>query len=475
MLSPLARRIRQTIRQRGLLTAGDRVAVAVSGGPDSVALAWLLRDLAEVSRWDVAGLIHVNHLLRGAESDADEAFCRAFAGRLGWPVHVERVDVAARMRVRRESVEAAARAERYAALHRGADAIGATAVATGHTQDDQAETVLLRLLRGAGTRGVSAIRPRRGRYVRPLIDCRRADLVTELSARGETWREDHSNLNLDVPRNRLRHTLMKAIASDWPGGVAALARFAELASADEAFLTRTAAEVMTALTLPGAGGVQVSGAAGPQVLDVRGLNQLPPALARRIVRKAIEAAGGVPAFQAVEAIRRLARADKSHGHLDFDGVVVDRAGAALRFLGPAPPRSAQSPFEYSLAVPGEVQIHETGGVILASIITGPSDSSGHGDGRARAALQANALRLPLVVRSRRPGDRVRPFGAPGSRKLQDLLVDRKVPRDERDQVPLVVDAGGRIVWVVGLTIADDCRVTAPESGMVILESKKGNQ
>src|SRR5262245_20497926 len=110
MLSKLARRVRRTIRQRRLLAAGDRVAVAVSGGSDSVALAWLLRDLAAVSRWEVAGLIHVNHQLRGTESDADEAFCRALAGRLGWPVHVERVDVAARMRARRESVEAAARA-----------------------------------------------------------------------------------------------------------------------------------------------------------------------------------------------------------------------------------------------------------------------------------------------------------------------------------------------------------------------------
>ena len=467
--------MRRTIRLRHLLAPGDRVAVAVSGGSDSVALAWLLRDLAARARWDVAGLIHVNHQLRGVESDADEAFCRDLASRLTWPVHIERVDVAGRVRARRESVETAARAERYAALDRGAVALGATTVATGHTQDDQAETVLLRLLRGAGSRGLSAIRPRRGRYVRPLIDCRRSDLVSDLRDRGEAWRDDGSNLNLDVPRNRLRHTLMKTIASDWPGGVPALARFAELSSADEAFLTRTAVEVMTALTLQGPGGVQVKEAAGVHGLDIRGLNQLPLALARRVVRQVVEAAGGVPAFQTVEAIRRLARADKSQGHLDFEGLVVERSGAALRFFGPVPRRSDERTFAYSLTVPGEVQIHETGRVILASFTSGPSDSSGHGDGRTRAALQANALRLPLVVRSRRPGDRVRPFGAPGSRKLQDLLVDRKVPRDERDQVPLVVDADGRIVWVVGLTIADDCRVTAPESGMVILESKKGNQ
>jgi tRNA(Ile)-lysidine synthase len=378
---------------------------------------------------------------------------------------VARVDVRARAREEGRSIEAAARTARYAVFDAAAQTLGATAVATGHTLDDQAETVLLRLLRGAGSRGVSAIRARRGPYVRPLIDCRRADLIEYLEARGEPFRVDASNTDLTVPRNRLRHGVLKAIAADWPGSVPALARFAELAADDEEFLVKTASEVMSAVALPAVGGVQV--------LDVRGLNPLPAALARRIVRAAIEAAGGAPAFRDVEAVRRLARADKLHGHLDLGGLAVERSGPALRFLGPGSKRPAAESFEYPLAVPGRANIVETGVVIQASLTKGPSEQLARADGRVRAALQADTLRAPLVVRNRRPGDRLRPFGAPGSRKLQDLLVDRKVPREERDRLPLVVDQTGRILWVVGLTIAEEYRVTAPESGMVILEIEKG--
>jgi tRNA(Ile)-lysidine synthase len=165
-MTPLALRVRRTIRHRGLLAAGDRVAVAVSGGSDSVALALVLSDVAAHAPWDVVGLIHINHGLRGDESEADEAFCRDLARRLGWPIEVASVDVRARAREHRQSIEAAARFGRYAAFEAAADHFGATVVATGHTQDDQAETVLLRLLRGTGGRGVSAIRARRDRYGR---------------------------------------------------------------------------------------------------------------------------------------------------------------------------------------------------------------------------------------------------------------------------------------------------------------------
>ena len=220
-------------------------------------------------------------------------------------------------------MEVAARAERYACFERAASALGATRVATGHTQDDQAETVLLRLVRGAGSRGLSAIRPRRGMYVRPLIDCRRADLREYLRARGESFREDWSNLDLGVPRNRLRHAVLPVVLEHWPAAVAALARFAEVSADDERFLSETAREVSSAVALPPVGGVQQ--------VDVRGLSQLPAALARRIIRQAIEAQGAAPTFRDIEAVRALTRADKPQGHLDLPGLVVERDGSALRF------------------------------------------------------------------------------------------------------------------------------------------------
>lgn len=474
-MSSLSRRVHRTIQQRRLVAEGDRVAVAISGGPDSVALTLALCDLAVDAPWQLAGLIHVNHCLRAEASDADELFCREFADRTGLPIDVSRVDVRQRMATEGESLEAAARAERYRAFDEAADRLGATLVATGHTRDDQAETVLLRLFRGAGSRGISGIRARRGRYVRPLIDCRRLDIEAELGHRNQPAVADHSNLDLDIPRNRLRHTILPAITAHWPGAVSALARFAELAGDDEEFLTTTAAEVAPAMTLSGPGGVQVSGGAKVQVLDARGVSQLPDALARRVVRSSIEAAGGKPSLREVDAVRRLARSGKPRGHLDLDGIWVERDGARLTFGAWPAAEAASEPFVYELPVPGSVRIAETGVSILASLTTGTDTPDMPGDTSPVAFIQAARVRPPLIVRNRRPGDRLRPFGAPGTRKLQDLLVDRKVPRSERDAVPLVVDREGRILWVAGVTIAEECRVTRPLAGVVVLEIKKGNQ
>jgi tRNA(Ile)-lysidine synthase len=470
-LHPLGRRIRRTLRRHGLVAAGDRVAAAVSGGSDSVALACLLHALA--STWTLAGLIHVNHGLRGRASDADERLVRDLAASLGVPVAVRHADVAAAAASRRRSVESVARDLRYGAFESAAAELGANLVATGHTRDDQAETVLLRLFRGAGSRGVAAVRFKRGRYVRPLLDCRRADLRAYLDARDQPFLDDASNADTRIPRNHIRHVILPGITAAWPGAVAALARFAEMAAEDEAFLARTAAEVTPAMTLPAVDGVQQ--------LDVRGLRQLPAPLARRVVRGAIETAGGVASFRDVEAVLQLARTDKEgrkERHLDLQGSRVDRDGPMLTFVAhtaAGPVDAARSGFSYALPIPGEVALPETGTTIRASLITGAIERPAGTDGVSMAAVQADRLAGPLTVRSRQPGDRFRPFGAPGSRKLQDLLVDRKVPRAGRDRVPLIVDREGRIVWVVGLAIADDMRVRAPERGMVVLESTKGNQ
>jgi len=466
-MSFLPGRVRRTIRRRRLLADGDSVAVALSGGPDSVALTLLLGALEARAGWRLGGLIHVNHGLRGAESDADEAFCRAFAERLQLPIVVSRVDVRQRARLHKQSIETAARVERYACFTAAAGELSATRVATGHTKDDQAETVLLRLFRGTGSRGLSAIRPRRGLFVRPLIDCRRADLRQFLQTRGEAFREDSSNLNLDVPRNRVRQTVLPLITAHWPGAVDALARFAELAADDERFLTETAREVSSAVAFPARNGVQQ--------VDVRGLNKLPAALARRIVRETLETVGNLPTFRDVEAVRGLARADKSEGHLDLRGLQVEREGPALRFGGSSPRTLGDGPFEHGLAIPGQVAVAETGAIIRASLNRGEAVRTRTGQPVTVAVLSADAVAAPLTVRNRRRGDRFHPLGAPGSRKLQDVFVDHKIPRDARDRVPLVVDAHGRIVWVVGLAIAEECRVTTPESGVVILELKKGNQ
>jgi len=240
-----------------------------------------------------------------------------------------------------------------------------------------------------------------------------------------------------------------------------------MAAADEAFLTRTAQEVLPAVTLPSADGVQR--------IDTRGLNQLPAPLARRIVRSAIERAGGTPSFREIEAIRDLGRADKQVDRLDLAGLEVERDGHALMVMAARPAAARVGAFEYQLQVPGIVTIAETGTVVRASVITGAGERPEAADGMHSVALQADRVAGPLTVRNRRPGDRVRPFGAPGSRKLQDVLVDRKIPREARDRVALVVDARGRILWVIGVLMAEVGRVRRPQAGMVVLESENQRQ
>jgi tRNA(Ile)-lysidine synthase len=466
--SRLGRGVLDTIRRRRLLGDGDRVAVALSGGPDSVALAWLLRDLEPQTAWRMAGLIHVHHGLRGIEADVDEAFCRGLAARMDLPVHVTHVDVGQLARDRRVSIEVAGREARYAAFETAAAALGATSVATGHTLDDQAETVLLRLLRGAGSRGLSAIRPKLGRYVRPLIDCRRAAILAYLDSRQEPFREDASNQDLSIPRNRIRRTLLPVLRGSWPGAVVALARFAELAADDEACL----------MALANAAGARVDDVDGRVALDLGALDALPTALGRRVIRGALEAAGGVPTFRDVEAVSRLARADKKESRLDLRALTVRRAGQRLRFDragGPLTESEGVTGTPQPLSVPGEVTLSETGLTIRASLGTRADLAARPSLAGPIAVLQADALPQLLAVRYRRPGDRLRPLGAPGTRKLQDWFVDRKVPRADRDRIPLVVDDRDRIVWVAGFTIAHEYRVTAPAEGVVVLELDKGNK
>lgn len=466
----LARRVLATIRSHRLLASGDRVVIALSGGPDSVALTWVLKDLAPDLGIEIAGLVHLNHQLRAGASDEDERFCGELAVRIGAPIHIEREDIATRAAASRQSIEVVARAARYAVFESAAARFSATHIATGHTLDDQAETVLLRLLRGAGTRGLAGIRFRRGPVVRPLLECRREDVLRDLTDRGESYRHDQSNDDRAIPRNRIRHDLLPVIDDIAPGGRDALARLAGLSTDVEDFLGAAAIEMAPAVVL------SVEGAANgaPVVLQARDLGRLPAALARHLIYQALVriAPGAAITARHVAAVRSLSAADKPKGHLDLPGVAVSRDGellvlAARRDQGGN--QGSPGPFEHVLPLPGSVRVPEAGVTV----------SVDHGDARVAlpdmedrqmAVLQAASVRPPFVVRSRRPGDRVWPLGAPGHRRLQDVFVDRKVPRERRDRVPIVADANGRIVWVMGLTIAEECRVTAPEAGVVILKS-----
>jgi tRNA(Ile)-lysidine synthase len=454
----LPERVLATIRRHDLIPAGTHVLAAVSGGADSVALAVVLARLAPLHGFTLAGIAHLHHGLRGAEADGDQAFVEALAARLGVPCVTAREDVAARAAEAGESIESAARRVRYGFFDEAASGLGADRIATGHTADDQAETVIMRLMRGAGLHGLSGVRPRNGRVVRPLLETRRAELEAFLREADESWRTDTSNADAAIARNQVRHVALPALTAIGGDGVIdALARTASLIQDDADELDRQAIELSRAVVL------------ADGRIDIAALGGASPALARRVIRAALEAAAGgrFLSLEHVEAVRSLMNGDAPR-RVELPGIVATREAGALR-IEPALAARAPRAFEAGLPVPGRATVPEAGLEVSAELGTVSAAELSALRARADAVAVQGVDTAGLTVRSRRPGDAIRPLGAPGRRKLQDLFVDRKIARGDRDRVPLVVDERGRIVWVVGHTIADEFRVTTPRGRVLLLK------
>jgi tRNA(Ile)-lysidine synthase len=485
--------VRHTIRRHNLAGARTRVVVALSGGTDSVALAYLLRELEMAGELTVAGLAHFNHQLR-AHAERDEHFCASLAETIGLPVLVECEDVRLRAERDRRSIEDAAHAARHEFFERALAHFDADSVALGHTRDDQAETFLLRLLRGAGPKGLAAMHPRNGRIIRPLLECRRSDLVMYLDERRIPHVEDETNSDVAIPRNRVRAELLPLLEARFnPAIVDVLADQAELARAEwlwmEEQLTSHNLELGTENIERGTlePGTLEPGTLEPGtwILDIPALERAPLALRRLAVWKAMTlAAGGRPvSFRHVDDVIQLMGSPRADGpaagaatrpadkSIDMPGHSVERVGSRLVLREKAAAKTAGL-YRYQLSVPGEVRLLEAGCIVSAEPAaagTGVEVLRAIAGNRAAAVVRRDVWRGPLAVRNRRPGDRFQPLGLDGQKKLQDFFVDRKVARHERDGVPLVVDESDRIVWVAGHGIDEAFRVTDTSQAVVILK------
>lgn len=393
-----------TIRCRRLLKLGDRVLVALSGGPDSTALVAALAALRDAGELTFVAALHVDHGLR--PGGAEDAACAASAcARLRVPFESVKVAVGP------GNVQASARRARYAALREAAARMGASRIATGHTRTDQAETVLLRILRGAGARGLGAIPPRRGSVIRPLIDRSRAEGIRFLRQLGIAWREDPTNATPRFARNRLRLSLWPVVLSLAPAAERALARTADLAREDERALAgraRTLAE----------GGASV---------ELRALAGEPLAVRRRVVRSLWRvASGGGTGLEAkhVDAVLALSRRGRPARAALPRGIEARCRYGRLE-LGPPP---APWPAAAAVEVPGPGRY----AVAALGVIVDVS------------AERPERIPWPLALRTRLPGDRFRPEGGRGSKKLKAWLIDRKVPREARDGI-VVLAAGAQVL------------------------------
>jgi len=427
-----------------MLRGGEAVLVAVSGGPDSVALLDVLYALRESLGLTLTA-VHVHHGLR-PEADAEADGVRRLCEHLDVSCHVERVTV--RREPPWDGLEAESRRARHAALERVARVVGAGRIATGHTADDQAETVLMRLLQGAGPRGLGGIAPARGLLIRPLIETRRSAIEEYLRERGLAWAEDPSNRDPRFLRTRIRHDLLPFMAELTGASVVeALGRSAAAARAVVADLEeRARADLARLATRDGAG---IS-------LDVGALAERPLELAAEMLRQAAALLGETRPLRgpAQRALRRLLAEAPRRRAARLGRLAVERSGRRLR-VGPV---ALPALVTRAWPVPGALELPEIGAWLGAHIVARAGDYAVPRE-PGRAAFDADALPSALAVRARRRGDLFSPFGAPALRRLKSFLIDAGVPRWQRARTPLV-EAGGEIIWVAGIRRGSIAPVTA---------------
>jgi tRNA(Ile)-lysidine synthase len=459
VVRPVVQSVLDYIHRHDLVHAGDRFAVAVSGGADSVALLRILLELRQ-ELGIVLSVAHFNHKLRGAEADADEQFVSRLAGQHGLELHLGSGDVAAHARIQHLSTEAAARQLRYQYFSQLFEEKTLNRIATGHTLDDQAETVLLRVVRGAGTRGLAGIYPQlqvtssQFSVIRPLLQTRRRLLEGYLGEIGQEWREDSSNRDLRHARNRVRHGIVPRLERTLnPAVRETLAEAAEIARAEEDYWQKEVARVLPEVWQ-----------AERRTMRPERLAELPLALRRRVARAAAESLGLRLEFRHVEEI------------LDLDlrsvmlpgGWVLLLTKDGLRFDAPAGlKQAANADYEYVLAVPGAVQVPEAGASFEAALVA-PGYNPDH-------MLDPALLQNELTVRNWRAGDRYWPGHSKAPKKIKELLQERKLTGPERKLWPVVL-SGQEIVWVRGFAAPARLRPReGAQEALVIRELTSGKE
>ncbi|MDQ7820020.1 MAG: tRNA lysidine(34) synthetase TilS [Armatimonadota bacterium] len=446
----LVDKVERTVQAHRLLDPGDGVVVAVSGGPDSVALLHALAELAPRWGWRLH-VAHLNHRLRPEAGD-EAAFVREIATGLGLEATVEEADVRALAASEKRSLEDAGRRARYAFFARVAALAGYRRVATAHTRDDLVETMVMRLLQGAAWDEAGGIPIRRplgpAAVVRPLLECTRQEVVAFLRLRGIAWRDDPSNRDLRYLRNRIRWEVLPVFDRQFPALREVLADLGHLTARVSAWLDDLAAEALAREAAPVPGGVR---------LPVAAFVRHAPPVRRRLLRLAVAQVTGTSA--SMTRVEESGAYDVALGRPGRQatgaGWVVRRAYEAVEVVAPPPPPDSR---EYRLPVPGRVTAEALGVEVRAEVVD--REGVAHLETTpALAYLDAAAAGSELVVRPWRRGDRIVPLGLPGSRKVHDIYVDAKVPRWQRPRMPVVTDAAGRILWVVGHRVAEAARVT----------------
>ncbi len=449
----MVKKVRATIERYRMLGPGEKVMVALSGGADSVCLLHVLCELREELNISLCAA-HLDHMLRGEEAERESEFARSAAEYLGLQCISGRADVRAhRLRNKKLSIQLAARELRYAFLKEKAEELCADKIALGHNANDQAETILMNILRGAGAGGLSGIPPvREGIYVRPLIELKRLNIEGYLEERGIEYVEDSSNFKRDYLRNRVRLELLPLLEREYnPRLVDRLAVMGDIVREESLAIDEQVESLLD--------GVSLLCRPGRTEVDIDSLMQIPLGYRRRVFRRLLQRMGAGPVamdsskLSSIDSLLDSRRSGSSYhlagdlkASIEFDRLVVRRDGAA-----------DVSEISIMLNVPGLTCILERGARVVAEIDDEMPVALSAGS-TAAAVMDFSLLRGNLVVRNRRPGDRFVPLGMTGSKKLKDYLIELRVPASERNLALVVSDDEG-IVWVEGGRIAERVKVT----------------
>ena len=451
----LLQQVKKDIRDHGLIRPGSHVVAGLSGGADSVCLLYVLWQLSREYALSITA-VHVNHMLRGTESDADEAFAVDLCRRWDIPIRVFRADIAEISRTSGLSEEEAGREVRYGYLSQVLREASADVIAVGHHYEDNAETVMLNILRGCGLEGLAGMDYKSGSIIRPLLGIRRSQIEAYLNQEGIPWRTDSSNASCKYVRNRVRNLLFPAIKEQFGcDPVPVLNRLSVLARRDEAYLAAQARRIFDEISREE--GVEVS-------LDAGVLCRLNKAISSRIVRLAWEkATGSLKGIESVHVddVLRLCRESGTGKRLSLPkGWTASLSYGRLILRPERDVRKTE--WSYPVPVPGTVCVREANGLLEAKILT--RDQFVESFGNWLTIKETSNIQVfdylkfncGINIRNRRDGDRIRPFKSPGEKKLKKFFIDHKIPAEKRDSIPLVA-AGPRILWVIGMRTSDECR------------------
>jgi tRNA(Ile)-lysidine synthase len=448
----------RTIKRYGMLSKGDRVVVGISGGPDSTALLLILCELAEDFDLFIHAA-HLNHMIRGEEADRDEDFVRDLCGRMGIGITCKRVDVLQLKRSLGISEEDAGRRARYEFLSSVAEDIGANRIALGHTADDQAETVLMRILRGCGIEGLKGIPPVRGMIIRPLIEVSASEIRGYLEGKGVTPRIDSTNLIPKYLRNRIRNELFPILLSYNPRIKSSLARLAELAMEEDEYMRSLAIQILDGISSKGNG----------IAIDRSALEGIAIPLRRRVIREAIRRVKGDLRRVDYQHIQLLLDPPSLPFSLDLpDGIKAELSEKDLKIRRVREAEPPPPPVD--LFPPGFFELPEWGCAIRMDIVDRGeiSEEEMRSGGKTKAFMDLDKLSLPLLLRAREKGDRIRPFGMKGTKKVKEIMIEEKIPRDKRDRWPIIC-SGGKVAWVVGKRSSEDFKVTDETRRVLVVE------